>query len=419
MNAKAKVLVAGGGFAGLETAFYLRLKLKDRVDITLVSDKDHFLYKPNTIYIPFGMDPEKLKIPLTLPTKKQNMKFIQAQARGVNPESRLLETSQGDLPYDYLVLATGSRMRPEEIPGMSQYAQTIFTPDEMLKLRASLGALKERAREGKRQKLLFLVPPNNKCSGPLYEIVFMADYWLREQGVRDNVDITYSTYEKGFIQAFGPRLDGFVTDEFSRLGIDGHREYAVERITASEVVYRNGESLPYDVLVSFPPYMASTPFPGLPADDRGFIATELETRKVQGYPEIYAPGDNGDFPVKQAFMAFLQADATASHLARQILPSSENVLFHPTAMCVMEQFSKATFAKVPLRLTGDPDRPLEVPESAYADYKLGSSKPWRLGKKLLGYYLPWRFRAGKPFHAGAPWTAMEAGLKVMSSVLAS
>ena len=47
---------------GLEAAFYLRMKLEDRADITLVSDRDYFLFKPNTIYIPFGLDPEKLKV---------------------------------------------------------------------------------------------------------------------------------------------------------------------------------------------------------------------------------------------------------------------------------------------------------------------------------------------------------------------
>jgi sulfide:quinone oxidoreductase len=49
---------------------------------------------------------------------------------------------------------------------------------------------------------------------------------------------------------------------------------------------------------------------------------------------------------------------------------------------------------------------------------VGTSRVWRLGKKMLGLYLPLRFRAGKPFHAGAPWKAMEAGLSAMSATLA-
>ena len=52
-------------------------------------------------------------------------------------------------------------------------------------------------------------------------------------------------------------------------------------------------------------------------------------------------------------------------------------------------------------------------------YRVGSSPTWRLGKKLLGVYLPWRFGSGKPFHAGLPWRGMELGLKVMSQLLAA
>ncbi len=62
---KPKIVILGGGFGGLEAAFYLRWRLAQQADITLVSDRDHFLFKPNTIYIPFGLDPEKLTIPST------------------------------------------------------------------------------------------------------------------------------------------------------------------------------------------------------------------------------------------------------------------------------------------------------------------------------------------------------------------
>jgi hypothetical protein len=84
----------------------------------------------------------------------------------------------------------------------------------------------------------------------------------------------------------------------------------------------------------------------------------------------------------------------------------------------MEQFDKATFAQVPLRLTGVPEKPIEVDPAAMDAYKVGSYLAWRLGKKMLGYYLPFRFGRGNPFHAGVPWKGMEAGLKAMSSLLA-
>ncbi len=74
---------------------------------------------------------------------------------------------------------------------------------------------------------------------------------------------------------------------------------------------------------------------------------------------------------------------------------------------------------MPLRLTGNPEKPIEVRPDANGLYRVGSSPVWRLGKKLLGLYLPWRFAAGNPFHAGLPWRGMELGLKVMSQLLAA
>jgi sulfide:quinone oxidoreductase len=54
---KPRVVVLGGGFGGLEAAFLLRMRLGDRAGITVISDQPTFLFKPNTIYIPFGLDP--------------------------------------------------------------------------------------------------------------------------------------------------------------------------------------------------------------------------------------------------------------------------------------------------------------------------------------------------------------------------
>lgn len=418
-NAKPNILVLGGGFGGLEAAFYLRWRLQDQADITLVSDQDHFLFKPNTIYIPFGLEPDKLKIPLARPAQRKHVPFVQARVREIDPVAKTVAADGQTLRYDFLVVATGAGMRAAEVPGLGEHAHTIWTPADMLRLRGAFANLLEDAQRGQHRQVLFLVPPNNKCSGPLYEMVFMLDTWLRRKGARQSVDVTWSTYESGYIQAFGPRLNQGVAAEFERRGIAGHREYAVERVEQGAVVYRNGRQLPYDLLISFPPYVASTPFPGLPTDDRGFIGTELATRQVRGYPEIYAVGDAGDFPVKQAFLAFLQADAAAEHLTSVIRGTKPALAFEPTSMCVMEQFDKATFAQVPLRLTGVPERPIEVRPEAAASYKVGSSPIWRLGKALLGVYLPWRFGAGNPFHAGLPWQGMELGLKVMAGLFAS
>lgn len=84
----------------------------------------------------------------------------------------------------------------------------------------------------------------------------------------------------------------------------------------------------------------------------------------------------------------------------------------------MEELNKATFAQVPLKYTDNPARPVVVATEDTEHYKVGVSPSWRVGKKVLGFYLSWRFRNGEPFHAGFAWEAMEMGLKAMSGVLA-
>jgi sulfide:quinone oxidoreductase len=418
MNAKANIVVLGGGFAGLESAFYVRSKLGDRAAVTLVSDRDEFLFKPNTIYIPFGADPASLEIPLDGPTRKRDIRFVRGGFEELDADARILCAGGQELAYDFLVLATGAGMRPDEIPGLAEHAETIWTPPEMQSLGLRLQALVRKAKAGEEQKVLFLVPPNNKCAGPLYEIVFMVETWLRKQHIRDRVSIVYTTYEQTFIQAFGPKLHDVVTEEFASRGIEGHTGWRVAEVAAEEARYENGERERFDLLIAFPPYVAAVDYPGLPADDRGFLETEPASRRVKGFGDIYAPGDAGDFPVKQAFLAFLQADAVAADITARVREGVPEVTFDPVSMCVMEQFDKATFAQVPLQTTGDPTRPVVVRPDANGAYRVGVSPVWRLGKKMLGLYLPMRFKAGQPFHAGAPWKAMEVGLKGMSATLA-
>jgi NADH dehydrogenase FAD-containing subunit len=413
----ARVVVLGGGFGGLETAFDLRLRAGDRARITLVSDQDHFLFKPNSIYVPFGLDPEKLKVPLARPAGRKDIELVEATAREIDPDSRQVSVDGRSISYDYLVVATGSGMRAEEIPGLSEHAISTWTPADMVDLRHGFEGLVDAAKAGERPRVLFLVPPNNKCAGPLYEIVLMLETWLRRRGARDATEIVWSTFEDTYIQAFGPRLHDVVVDEFERRGIDGHHSLSVERVGPEAVRYDNGEEIPYDLLVAFPPYIAATSFAGLQSDERGFLAVEPASRRLLDHPEIFAVGDAGDFPIKQAFLAFLQADAAAAQLAAELTGSTPES-FDPVSMCVMEQFDKATFAQVPLRLTGDPQHPTEVRPDAGSDYRVGSSRPWRAGKKMLGYSVPWRFSRGEPFHGGNFWRGMDLGLRAMSSVLA-
>ena len=369
--------------------------------------------------MPFGSDPASLLVDLHKPLARRRINFERGDVAEVDPDARFVSLADGQrFRYDKLVVATGADTAAEEVPGLAEHAATIWTTDSMLDVRRRFAEVRDRARRGERQRVLFLVPPNNKCSGPLYEIVFMLETWLRREGVRGAVDIAWSTYEQGFIQAFGPRLHDLVSAEYRERGIDGHTCEVVTEVLPGEVRYADGGTRAYDQLIAFPPYVAAVRYPALESDDRGFVSTDLGTRLATGRDDVYVPGDAGDFPIKQAFLAFLQGDAVADHIAADVTGDPFEHPFDSVSMCIMEMFDKATFAQVPVELTGDPDVPVRVRPGADGDYKVGTSPVWRLGKKMLGVSVPMRFSMGDPFHAGHAWQAMDVGIKAMSKVLA-
>ena len=78
VKGRPRVVILGGGFGGLEAAFYLRKRAGDGAEIVLISDRSDFIFKPNTIYVPFGLDPERLRIGLEEPTSRQQILFVKA-----------------------------------------------------------------------------------------------------------------------------------------------------------------------------------------------------------------------------------------------------------------------------------------------------------------------------------------------------
>ncbi|WIY00398.1 FAD-dependent oxidoreductase [Amycolatopsis mongoliensis] len=403
------VVVLGSGFAGLETAFALRAQANpDRVRLTLVSDRDDFLFRPNSIYLPFGAAEAPLHVPLGKALRRREIDTHIATAEGVDTGRGVVHTSRGEVPYDNLVLATGAAMRPEEVPGLAEHAHTVWSPGRLHALGEQLQWVVRHAAHGRLQQVLFLVPPNNKCAGPLYEIALMLDTWLRRRGVRDNVQLAFTTFEQGYVQAFGPKLHGVVAAEFAKRGIDGRTGAVPDKVSELEVAYTDGTAQEFDLLVAFPPHVAAQRFEGLPADDRGFLSCDASTREVLGNPGVYAPGDAGDFPVKQAFLALLQAQAVAGQIAADAGAHLPGPGFEPVSMCVLEMFDNATFAQVPLAVTGDS---VVVDPAAAEAYRVGTSPAWRLGKKALGTYVPGRFRAGLPVHAGTGWDVMALGVR--------
>ncbi|MGH7552053.1 MAG: hypothetical protein ACREMQ_03395, partial [Longimicrobiales bacterium] len=90
------------------------------------------------------------------------------------------------------------------------------------------------------------------------------DGFLRFQGARHNAELAWATYEKTYFEAFGARLDRVVEEQFEVRDIAGRRQLGAAGIEPGLAVFRNGERIPFALLISFPPYVAASAFPGLP-----------------------------------------------------------------------------------------------------------------------------------------------------------
>lgn len=416
-GAVPRIVIVGGGFAGLEAAFVLHEALGARAAITVVSAETTFTMRPDTVYLAFGATPAEMQIPLVEPLAHRGIPLVAARVDEIDPRAQLLFAHGEEIPYDYAILATGAAASPGRIPGLVDHGVVAWTPAELLRLRAGFREVRDRARGGARQRVLFVVPPHNDWPVPLYELLLMFEAWLRREGVRAMVSVQLATCERGYLRAFGPRTDAAVREALERRRIDGWEHATLQAVRAGEADFGEAGALPFDLLVAAAPYEAATTYRALGHDSRGFALVEQGSRRALGCEGVFVVGDAADFPVKQAVLALLQADAAAEAVVASIERREPRVVFVPTSVLLVDELDSAIFAQVPLHMSDTPAAPVQVVETE-ARYLLGASPAWRVGRKAMSRYLAWRLRSGKPFHGGLVWRGIQQGLEWMERAFA-
>lgn len=288
----AKVLVIGGSFAGLTGALEAKRKLGPGHEVTLISKTDQFVYIPSLIWVPFGWRRiQDISIPLEPILRKYGVRFVQTEVTRVDAEASQVITADGELDYDYLLVASGVSTRFDLIAGLGpdRHTYSVCTPGHALD--AAAGWQKLVADPG---PVVIGASQGASCMGAGYEFLFNLEYAARQAGIRDKVDITWITPEP-FLGHFG--IGGMAGGEAMLKGFMKmfHINYVVnseiEEITADEVVLQDGRRLPYKYSMIIPPFNGARfvkESPGL-GDEKGFIPVE-ETYRHQQYPNIFAAG---------------------------------------------------------------------------------------------------------------------------------
>ena len=316
-----RVVVAGGGVAGLEALLALRALAGDRVELTLVSPTADFVYRPLAVAEPFALGAAR-KTPLADAASAAAATFVQAPLSGVDVANRTVLLGEGEtLPYDALVLATGAAAEP------AFGDAHVFNWDDTSGADA-IGGLLRDLEEGYSQRLTIVVPAGPGWPLPAYELALLIAGDARGMGMKP--EITLVTPEQAPLAIFGARAVELVTEELERAGV--HIElgaYAdLDPGPPTAIVMRpSGRRLEGGRILALP-RLRGRKVQGIPADPDGFVTVDAHGRVV-GVDHIWAAGDGIAFPVKFGGLAAEQADAAAADIAADAGANVERTPFRP------------------------------------------------------------------------------------------
>ena len=316
-----RVVVAGGGVAGLEALLALRALAGDRVALTLVSPTPDFVYRPLAVAEPFCLGHQR-RTPLAQATRATGAAFVQAPLTSVDATAKTVHLGDGRvLAYDSLVLATGAAAEP------AFGDSGVFTWDDTCDAE-TIGGLLRDLEEGYSARLAIVIPPGPGWPLPAYELALLISSDARGMGMEP--EITLVTPERAPLAIFGPRAVEVVTEELDRAGIRVELGAYAELDSGPPrgVVMRpSGRRLEATRILALPHLRGRVPG-GIPADPDGFITVDAHGR-VAGVEGVWAAGDGIAFPVKFGGLAAEQADAAAADIAAEAGAMIERTPFRP------------------------------------------------------------------------------------------
>jgi sulfide:quinone oxidoreductase len=321
-----RVLVAGGGVAGLEALLALHDLAGERVALTLLSDGDELVYRPMAVAEPFSRG-RATRYPLAALAAEVGAELMRGRLVAVDARSQTAITTAGErLRYDALLVAVGARADAAVRGAMT------WTPESDPEL---FGGLLRDLEEGYSKRVAFVVPPGVAWSLPAYELALMTAWQVWGMG-QDDVETTVYTPEHAPLGLFGLRAAAAVRGDLEEAGIRIRTGVCVmdDPLADGRLVVHPGEQpLTADRVVA----LATARGPGLvglPCDGDGFVPVDGHGR-VLGLDGVWAAGDATTFPIKQGGLAAQQADAAAASIAAAVGAGLDPAPFAPVLRGMM------------------------------------------------------------------------------------
>lgn len=336
-------MVLGGGFGGIVAAHSLRNELSEEYEVTLVSRDSDFYLRAAFPRLAFEGEPapDEIRLSLDEALPARGISFRKASVTAIRPEASTVETSDGEMSYDYLIIALGTRYADEKVKGLKEHSHSLWTVDAAQRLG-------ERLRDFEGGSFVTGAAPASPCEGPTWEAALHMDQLARERGVRDKVEIHLFTTEPVALQPVGPAGHRWAEETFGKLGVQVHTNAELVEVTEDKVVFKDGTELRADVPLIMAPYEGHEVVKqaGL-GDEVGFVPVNSHMRS-ESQPNIFAIGDVVSMPQKpkMAHNAMRGAQVAAANIASEIADREAARELHYELMCVIENGEgRGTYAK--------------------------------------------------------------------------
>lgn len=348
---RKKVLVLGANFGGLTAALSLKRELQGDVDVKVISDKDYFLFNPSLIWLPFGSrDAGDVTFKVAPTFEKAGVDFIQSAATEIIPDRKVVRLANGsEESYDFLVIATGTRNKPEAVDGLFENTSTITT----------LGDAEATGRSWQKYlkdpgDIVIAATQGASCFGAAYEFLFNTSYQLKKARIKKQVNLSYVTSEP-FLGHFG--IGGLNHGEqllgmfLKKEKISAYTNVALESVDSGQMKTTDGKKHNFKFAMVIPPFVGQDflrKTDGLV--NAGAFVDVRPTYQSLKWDDIYAVGLaaavtapwSTPTPVgvpKTGFPTEQMAHVAAKNIAAQIRgedPQHEKAFGDIPAVCIMD-----------------------------------------------------------------------------------
>jgi sulfide:quinone oxidoreductase len=365
------IVILGAGTGGTLTANRLRKACPGSdVSITVVDADDQHVYQPGLLFVPFDLTHPEDIVRSRSRQLHRVIDYRQIEIERVDIASDRVFLADGSgLDYDVLVVATGSRLVPEETEGLigPGWMDKVFTFYDL----PGATALQEKLATFEAGRLVVnVVDMPIKCPVAPLEFCFLADWYFHQRGVRDQITISYVTPLDGAFtkptasQTLGTMLEDRrieIVTEFNTGEVDGE---------GGRLIGYDEREIPFDLAVVVPAHSGAAfvaASPGL-GDELDFISTDDHTLQSKVKPNVFAIGDATSIPISKAGSVTHFEGATLVENIQRFLRGEElDASYDGHANCFIETgFKKALLI-----------------DFNYEQEPVGGHYPTRLGVPLL------------------------------------